>query len=55
MERGVNINICVDDGIFFFYIVCKEGYDKIVEYLIENGVDINLCKKFGVNVFFIVC
>lgn len=49
LERGANINLCVDDGTSPLYIACQEGHTKIVEHLIKKGADINLCTKSGAN------
>lgn len=45
----------MENNISFFFIVCKMGYDKIVELLLRNGVDIFLCMKDGYSLFYIVC
>lgn len=55
LNKGVNINFCMGNGISFFYIVLKNGDDIIVWYLIYKGVNINLCIKIGVSFFYVVC
>lgn len=51
----MDVNLCKDIGVSFFYIVCLYGYDSIVKILLMNGVNINLCKNDGVSFVFIVC
>lgn len=55
LNRGVIINLCKRNGESFLYVVCKNGYDCILECLFKNGVDINLFIKNGESFFYVVC
>lgn len=51
----MDVNVCMEDGISFFFIVCVIGNENIVKMLIKKGVDINVYDINGVSVFYVVC
>lgn len=51
----MDVNVCMENGISFFFIVCVNGNENIVKLLINNRVDINVYDKDGIGFFFIVC
>lgn len=53
--NGVDINLCREDNISFFLIVCENGWDSILEFLLKSGVNVNLCLKSGFSFFCVVC
>lgn len=55
LKNGVNCELCLKDGISFFYIVLKNGYDSIVYILLKIGIDINMCVGEGIIFLYIVC
>lgn len=52
---GIDINLCLRYGVFFFYVVSLNGYFDIVIFLLNSGVDINLCMEDGDSFFCVVC
>lgn len=46
--------MCLENGLSFFIIVCENGYECIVKFLLSNGVNINLCIENGVSFLCIV-
>lgn len=55
LNYKVDVNLCMDNGVSFLYVVCYGGYGNIVDILLSNCVDINLCIEKGVSFFYIVC
>lgn len=41
ISKGVNINLCVKNGFSFFFVVCKNGNNSVVWFLIKYGVEID--------------
>lgn len=54
-RKGVDINLCFSDGVFFFYVVSLNGYYDIVIFLLNSCVNINLCMENGDSFFYVVC
>lgn len=52
----MDVNLCREDGLSFFYIVCECGCYNIVWFLLSYDiVNVNLCDREGCNVFMYVC
>lgn len=52
---GVGVNFCLKNEESFVFVICRNGYDSILQFLLEYGVDINLISKNGESFFYVVC
>lgn len=52
---GVGVNFCLKNEESFEYVICRNGYDSILEFLFKNRLDINLIRKNGEIFFYVVC
>lgn len=50
----MDVNLCMNDGISFFFVVCLKGYESIVKFLLNYEVDLDLSINFGCNFLFLV-
>lgn len=41
ISKGVNVNLCVKNGINFFFVVCRNGNNCVVKFLLKYGVEID--------------
>lgn len=56
MINGVDINLCRNNGISFFYVLFENGFFNIVKYLLlYKDVKVDLCDEGGVSFFYYVC
>lgn len=55
-DSGVDINVYLKIGIIFVFVVCENGNEKIVEYLLKYGLMINYINiKDEISFFYKVC
>ena len=50
VEKGVNINVCEDNGLTPLMEAAHRGYYSIVKYLVNEGADMNVCDNDGSTV-----
>lgn len=54
LDKGVDINVCDNDGKSFLYLMSEYGYVNVIEILLGGCVDVNFCDNDGVSLLFIV-